>query len=73
MFSLPEPGKVDIRIYDITGRLVSELLSEYRPAGSHSIRWNGKNSRRQEVSAGIYLGELRFGDTRKMIKMNLIR
>ena len=73
LFSLPEPGKVDIRIYDITGRLVSELLSEYRPAGSHSIRWSGKNNRGQETSAGIYLGELRFGDTRKMIKMNLIR
>jgi len=72
-FSTPESGKMTIKIYDITGRLVKNLYSGFCATGYHTIRWNGEDEERQTVATGIYLCEFRFGDTRKLVKMQIIR
>ena len=35
-YSLPDAGSVSLKLYDITGKLVSTLVNGYRPAGSYS-------------------------------------
>ena len=37
-FSLPRDGRVDLRIYDVAGRLVRKLASGSRPAGENARR-----------------------------------
>jgi len=52
-------------VYDVSGRLVEELLSTHQSAGEHFIEWNAK-----DVPSGIYFYRLATGDfneTRKMI------
>jgi hypothetical protein len=53
-FSLPVAGDVSLRLYDVTGKLVSMLVSGYRPAGSYSSRLTA-NSSQQKLAAGIYM------------------
>jgi hypothetical protein len=48
-FTLNEPSKVNIKVYDILGNLITTLLDDYRNAGLHKLEFNGKN-----LSSGIY-------------------
>jgi hypothetical protein len=42
-FSLDEPNQTLITIYNLLGRRITTLMDEYRPAGEHSVIWNGKD------------------------------
>ena len=71
--SIPVAGAVDLKIYDIRGRLVKQLFNQVLPAGRHSIEWNGRNDQGLHVASGIYLGVMRFNRKQEVIKMQLIR
>jgi hypothetical protein len=69
-YNLPEDGLINITIYDIMGRVVSNLVSSQQNAGYKSVQWNANNSAGQPVSAGVYLYQIRAGEfvqTRKMV------
>ncbi len=48
-FTLPEPGPVQVRVYDVLGRAVSVVLDEDRPAGTHRVSFDADG-----LSTGIY-------------------
>ncbi|HRU91934.1 MAG TPA: fibronectin type III domain-containing protein [Candidatus Marinimicrobia bacterium] len=71
-YDLPKPGKVEIRIFDLQGRLVNQLVSEYQEVGKYSVVWNGCDSHGVPVPSGIYFYQLNTGSyskTRKAILM----
>jgi N-acetylneuraminic acid mutarotase len=51
---LPRAGNIRLRLYDVTGKLVSTLASGYHPAGSYSSQLTA-NSSLQKLAAGIYI------------------
>jgi len=53
-FALPAAGPVSLRVYDVQGRRVAELVNGPLPAGRHVVRWDGISSHRQACSAGVY-------------------
>ena len=57
-FHLPETEVVDIGVYDVTGRLVRRLLHSVEPQGPGRLIWDGRDSKGQPVSAGIYLARI---------------
>ena len=48
-FDLPEAAQVRIRVFDLLGREVSELVHASLDAGTHVVYWNAA------VSSGSYL------------------
>ncbi|RPJ45343.1 MAG: T9SS C-terminal target domain-containing protein [Candidatus Latescibacterota bacterium] len=73
-FELAEPSAVDLRVYDIGGRLVRTLVDrEQRAIGSHETVWDGRNDAGDAVSSGIYLYRLEAGAFQGTKKMTLIR
>jgi len=71
-YELPSGGNVKLIIYSIIGKEVTSLVDNYQSAGKHSIAWNGKNKLGQDVSSGIYLYSVEFGNVqlvKKMIKL----
>ena len=59
-----------MRIYDASGTLVRSLIDAALPAGSHEIRWDGKDDTGRSVSSGVYLVEFEscgFKDVRKIV------
>ena len=71
-YALPKTGFVTITIYDINGQLVRKLVSEQKPAGYHSIRWDGRNNSGTKVTSGLYFYFFKsqdFSQTKKMILM----
>ena len=55
-FDLSDADMVSLDIFDLNGKQVSSLISEYMIPGSHQINWNPGN-----LSSGIYLVNLVVG------------
>ena len=71
-YMLPEDSRVNITVYNMLGKEIYQLLSSVKPAGSHSIQWNGVDQDGNKVSTGIYLFQIQAGDfvqTKKMVLM----
>lgn len=70
-FSVPEKTGVEIKVYDVRGKLVKTLFSGMKQAGTYTVTWNGTNTRGQNVSSGVYFCRLRMegekGLTRKVV------
>jgi len=64
---------VNITIYDMMGRVVSNLVSTQQNAGYKSIQWNANNNQGQPVSAGLYLYTIQAGDYSQTKKMVLLK
>ncbi|UCC78692.1 MAG: T9SS type A sorting domain-containing protein [Candidatus Zixiibacteriota bacterium] len=69
-YQVPEPGFVNILIYNIQGQVVRTLVEEYKPAGYHSETWDGRNDAGEVIASGIYTYRMEangFNATRKML------
>jgi flagellar hook assembly protein FlgD len=58
-FSLPMPDDVAIRVCDIKGRRVRELVSGVRESGRYSITWDGRDDYGSLLASGSYFVALR--------------
>jgi len=72
-YDLPEDAMVNITIYDMMGRVVSNLVSSQQNAGYKSVQWNATNNEGQPVSAGLYLYTIQAGNFRQTKKMVLLK
>jgi len=70
-FAIPEEAQVNLGIYDVTGRLVKNLVNKNMEAGYHTITWQPKG-----LASGIYFAKLKvhadlgsdsYADTKKLI------
>ena len=72
-YGLAEKGHASIAIYDIHGKLVRNLVDEFKTAGFYSIEWNGKDMKGVGLSTGYYICKSVLGKYKKINKMLLIR
>jgi uncharacterized protein (DUF362 family) len=72
-FSIPASCHVNLTVFDGSGKEVFELINKKLDAGMHEISWNGINDKGRMVSSGIYLCELKAGNYKKAIIMQLIK
>lgn len=57
-FELLQRERVSLKIYDVSGALVTVLVDESRPRGLHSVEWDGSDSAGHPVSSGVYFFQL---------------
>jgi hypothetical protein len=69
-YKLMHREKVILNIYDIMGRQVCTLLNEDKPAGEYSINFNSK---KYNLSSGIYFYRLTTGKYSSVKKMILLK
>jgi hypothetical protein len=60
-FSIPRPGRVELAIYDISGRLVSQVANGQMSPGRHAVEWHAGS-----VKPGLYFARLRTADGERM-------
>lgn len=73
-YLVPESGpkNVVLTIFDSTGRYIRNLVNSTKNGGSYQVRWNGKDIDGRVVGSGVYIYQLKIGDTivsRKMLKL----
>ncbi|MDQ3193709.1 MAG: choice-of-anchor B family protein [Bacteroidota bacterium] len=69
-FSLPENSIVSLKIFDINGREVADVLNEKRAAGNYEINFDAN---KYSLSSGMYYYTLSSGDFKESKKMILIK
>lgn len=70
-YRLPVASRVELRIHDVAGRLVRNLIPDrLEEAGEHRIAWDGRDDRGRRLPAGVYYAALRAGvagTTKKLV------
>jgi hypothetical protein len=67
-FALPVSGNVTLKVFDVTGRLVSEIVNGNLQAGLHEVNFNASN-----LSSGAYFYKLETKDFTDIKKMILVK
>jgi hypothetical protein len=72
-FALAQDCPVQLSIYDISGRLVTNLLNDNLTAGNYTLPWMGTDESGKEVSSGMYICHLTAGSYHAAVKLVLTR
>lgn len=67
-FSLPKQSSVSLKVYDVIGKEVAEIVNAEKSAGSYEVDFNGEH-----LSSGIYFYTLRTDNSVLTKKMMLIK
>jgi len=67
-YALPEAGKVNLQVYDITGRQVATLVNGFRNAGIHNVQFDAHG-----LASGIYIYRLTAGSFNATGKLVLMK
>jgi hypothetical protein len=67
-FDVPKSSLVKIKVYDITGKEISELVNQEMAPGVYNAEWNGTG-----YASGVYFYKIQAGDFSKVMKMVLIK
>lgn len=73
-FAIPAPGgRVELSVFDVTGRRVRTLVDGVVPAGWHSVTWDGNDERGFRLPSGIYFGRLSHRHDVKNTRIVMLR
>jgi hypothetical protein len=72
-YSIPMSGKVTVSIFDVLGRFVRSLVSDFQQAGSYLIVWDSRNSSGNLMASGTYFCQVVFGENVLVKKIMLVR
>jgi hypothetical protein len=61
-YALPVASKVVVRVYNILGAQVAQLVSEHKEPGCYVTKWNGTSQNGKKVANGIYFYSLQTKD-----------
>jgi len=67
-YSITEASFVQLKVYDILGNEVAELVNEEQTAGTYRADFSGEN-----LSSGLYIAKLQADNFTKTIKMSLLK
>ncbi|MFZ1945928.1 MAG: S8 family serine peptidase [bacterium] len=72
-FDIPTDVRVKLSIYDVSGRLVANLVDENLPANRYQIGWDGKDAKGATVASGVYFYEIEAGAFHQTKRMVVVR
>ena len=67
-FALPVGSKISLKIFNLLGEEIMNLVEDWMPAGYHRITFNGGN-----LASGIYIYVMNADDFHSVRKMTLIK
>lgn len=65
-FTVDQPGQTTLRVYNALGQVVTTLVNEEMPAGTHTKIWSAN-----DLPEGLYLLEMRSGSQREIDRIIL--
>ncbi len=58
VFDLGGPGDVDLKVYDVSGRLIRQLVDQRLDHGRHEVQWDGRDANGRGAASGTYFYRL---------------
>jgi len=72
-FAIPNNSFVRLIVYDITGKLVNEIVNGYLEPGVHNVEWSGTDAGGIDVSSGLYFYRIEASNYSKTYKMVFVK
>jgi len=72
-YVVPNPGPVQLGIYDLRGRLIRSLLQGAAPAGPGVAVWEGDDAQGQAAASGTYTVQIEAGGRVERCRITLVR
>ncbi|MFH1680237.1 MAG: FG-GAP-like repeat-containing protein [Candidatus Eisenbacteria bacterium] len=72
-FEAPEGGRVNVSVYDVSGRIVTVLADGFYPAGRHDVAWDGTDAAGEGVPSGVYFARMTGNGFEAVRKLLLLR
>jgi flagellar hook assembly protein FlgD len=75
-YQLAAKSRVNLKIYDISGRAVKTLVDDEQEPGYHQVNWDGNESNGKQLASGVYFHRIlvnpigkpgKYSATRKLI------
>jgi len=67
-YSIPKSSNVSIKVYDISGKFISEIVNEFQPAGNFEAAFSG-----EDLSSGVYFYRIEAGEFSQTKRMMLLK
>jgi hypothetical protein len=68
-YALPEPGRVNLSVYNLAGQRVAVIVDGFQAAGIHRASWHASDM----MSTGFYFYRIDIGDYSQTKKMLLLK
>jgi hypothetical protein len=72
-YQLPSDGVVYLSVYDTQGRIVKNLVSEYRSKGAYSTVWDCLDKHNNPIASGVYFYKLSTSESSYIDKLIVLR
>ncbi len=72
-YTVKEPAKVNVVIYNIKGQIIRHFENDHATAGHYRLVWDGKDSKGNMVSSGVYFYRMTTGKYSSTKKVMLIK
>jgi len=71
-YSIPQPGNVELAVYNIKGQKVKTLVCEKKEAGQHQVIWDGSDRDNRPVASGVYFYTLQISNQTVAYRKSLL-
>lgn len=72
-YFLQRIANVCLKVYDLSGREVTMLVTGSQTSGLHHVNWDGTDGSGRPVSSGVYIYRLQAGAFKASQRMILLR
>lgn len=72
-FEINQVSNTSIKVFNILGKEIKQLVHENLPSGEHNIEWDGKGNEGSTLPSGIYFIQMIAGSYQKTIKTILLK
>jgi hypothetical protein len=73
VYTLPAGAYTTLRIYDVRGRRVQTLVSEFQAGGPHRVLWDGQNAQGRAAASGVYFLRVQSSGISRTAKLLLLK
>jgi hypothetical protein len=73
LYTMPGESAARMDLYDPSGAIVRGLDLGVRPAGSHSIEWDGRDSEGRDLPSGVYIARIATSSGSATTRIVIIR
>jgi hypothetical protein len=71
--AIPTRSPVTVRVYDVRGALVRELLQRTLGPGRHGVQWDGRSASGRPVGSGVYYIQALVGGKKLIVRHAIVR
>ncbi len=72
VYGIPKKTKVEITVYNLSGRKIKTLINEVKEPGIYYLLWNARDEKGNEIGQGVYFVKIKTegkGEIKKFVKI----